>query len=140
MTKADYAEQRLNPQWQKKRLEILSRDNFKCLICESPERTLHVHHSYYIPGRNPWDYPNWSLMTLCKDCHPIGQLHARTEFCDFEFLLEYIAGGSAEVVRELSQEIDAMRCDMRAEPGPAIQAALRELVVIARQTALGIYQ
>ena len=59
----------LKPQWQKKRLEIMSRDEFKCVICGSEEKTLHVHHKYYIKGRKVWDYDNSILETLCCDCH-----------------------------------------------------------------------
>ena len=68
-TKSDYAKDRLNPRWQKKRLEIMKLDDFKCIECESGSKTLNVHHSYYISGRKPWRYPNWSLSTLCEDCH-----------------------------------------------------------------------
>ena len=31
--------------------------------------TLHIHHKYYIKGRNPWEYENDALVTLCADCH-----------------------------------------------------------------------
>jgi 5-methylcytosine-specific restriction endonuclease McrA len=30
---------------------------------------LHVHHKYYIEGRNPWEYSNDALITLCETCH-----------------------------------------------------------------------
>lgn len=32
-------------------------------------RTLHVHHFYYIKNRHPWDYPDNALVTLCDLCH-----------------------------------------------------------------------
>ena len=31
--------------------------------------TLHVHHKYYIEDRNPWEYDENALITLCSDCH-----------------------------------------------------------------------
>lgn len=31
--------------------------------------TLHVHHKYYIEDRNPWEYDDDALITLCSDCH-----------------------------------------------------------------------
>ena len=30
---------------------------------------LHVHHQYYIKGKEPWDYDDSALITLCVDCH-----------------------------------------------------------------------
>ncbi|MDI9366388.1 MAG: hypothetical protein QM541_15955 [Flavobacterium sp.] len=30
---------------------------------------LHVHHTFYQEGKVPWDYPEKSLITLCKYCH-----------------------------------------------------------------------
>lgn len=59
----------LDPRWQKKRLEILERDNFTCTECGDNESTLHVHHSHYKKGAKVWDYNNVSLFTLCENCH-----------------------------------------------------------------------
>lgn len=64
-----YSDLLKDPRWQKKRLEILQRDNFQCRCCESKTKTLHVHHSYYIKGNDPWEYDNAVLLTLCEDCH-----------------------------------------------------------------------
>lgn len=30
-----------------------------------------VHHRRYIAGKEPWDYPDGSLVTLCEECHEI---------------------------------------------------------------------
>lgn len=64
-----YAEKLKDPRWQKKRLEILSRDYFMCKICGDESNTLHVHHKIYEYGKDPWDYDNSLLVTLCADCH-----------------------------------------------------------------------
>lgn len=69
MTKKSYTELLRDPRWQKKRLKILERDNWTCRKCESKEKTLHVHHLYYEYGKNPWEYPDLSLSTLCLECH-----------------------------------------------------------------------
>lgn len=69
MTKSEYAQERKDPRWQRKRLEIMKRDDFECVDCGSKDKTLNVHHAYYISGRKPWHYPNWSLSTLCWECH-----------------------------------------------------------------------
>ena len=64
-----YKEKLKHPKWQKKRLEILQRDDFKCSVCGNDEKTLHVHHKKYIKGRQPWDYGDENFSTLCEDCH-----------------------------------------------------------------------
>lgn len=64
-----YSEKLKHPLWQKKRLQILSRDKFTCKLCKDTEATLHVHHKYYENSFEPWDYPNSALVTLCEHCH-----------------------------------------------------------------------
>ena len=64
-----YSEKLKDPRWQKKRLEIFQRDNFKCQCCRSVEKTLAVHHRWYLNGADPWDYEDEALMTLCEECH-----------------------------------------------------------------------
>lgn len=58
-----------HPAWQRKRLEILKRDDFSCQNCGTKNQTLHVHHKYYEHGKLPWDYPLSALITLCEICH-----------------------------------------------------------------------
>ena len=65
----DYKEQIKSPKWQKKRLEILNRDDFTCQICGAKDHTLHVHHLSYVQGKEIWDYPSENLITLCEFCH-----------------------------------------------------------------------
>jgi hypothetical protein len=64
-----YAEKLKDPRWQKKRLEIMERDEWTCQICGTKEKTLHTHHLLYIKGREPWDYVDPSLQCLCEDCN-----------------------------------------------------------------------
>lgn len=68
-----YAEKLKDPRWQKKRLEILSRDNWSCYWCGDTESTLHVHHTVYV-GENPWDTWDECLLTLCEGCHSVHHL------------------------------------------------------------------
>lgn len=63
----NYSELLKDPRWQKKRLEILERDNWECVLCGDGEKTLHVHHLCY--KKKPWSVKNNHLVTLCKDCH-----------------------------------------------------------------------
>jgi len=61
-----------DPRWQKKRLDILSRDDWACRECGNREKTLNVHHCYYIYGKKPWEYSDDSLITLCEPCHEVA--------------------------------------------------------------------
>lgn len=64
-----YSEKLKDPRWQKKRLEILSRDEFTCQNCHDTKSTLHVHHKNYFAAYDPWDYEVSQLITLCESCH-----------------------------------------------------------------------
>lgn len=66
--KEEYYEKLKDPRWQKKRLQILERDNFTCQFCDDKESTLHIHHKYY-EEIEPWEHDNSALITLCEDCH-----------------------------------------------------------------------
>lgn len=70
----NYSDKLKDPRWQKKRLEILNRDGFKCLACGDTNNTLHVHHCYYVKGRDPWSYGDRALKTLCSQCHDVAHL------------------------------------------------------------------
>lgn len=66
----DYKSKLKNPLWQKKRLEIMQRDGFKCVICNNHNSELHVHHSFYDRNiDNPWEYPDETMITICDNCH-----------------------------------------------------------------------
>ncbi len=82
--KSYYAAKYKHPNWQKKRLEILSRDNFKCLGCDDGNKTLNVHHRIYITGREPWDYHESLLATLCEDCHK--DIHEGEDRCSNDWI------------------------------------------------------
>lgn len=70
MAAKTYSEKLKDPRWQKKRLEILNRDEFSCQKCCDDQSTLHVHHRRYSNEyKEPWDYPNELLVTLCESCH-----------------------------------------------------------------------
>lgn len=67
--RVSYWEKLKDPRWQRKRLEILDRDGWECVVCGAKEKTLHVHHGYYEKGVDPWDARDEVLHTLCEDCH-----------------------------------------------------------------------
>jgi hypothetical protein len=92
----EYKDQLKSPKWQKKRLEVLSRDEFTCKMCGDKETELQVHHMFYKPKAKPWEYPINSLQTLCSNCHT--KLKGR-KFCEvtedggfinpYDFLIKY---------------------------------------------------
>ena len=94
MSKQNYWEKLQHPQWQKRRLEIMEKSGFACSHCETKDVQLNVHHLYYISGREPWQYPDWSLKCLCKNCHK--DRHEKSdELEDGEYeqeMFEYIFG------------------------------------------------
>jgi hypothetical protein len=67
--KTPYQKKLLDPRWQKRRLDILSRDKFTCRVCWDTENTLDVHHKKY--NGNPWEAEDKDLITLCESCHGI---------------------------------------------------------------------
>ena len=69
-----YKDKLKDSRWLAKRQAILARDSFRCAICGS-NNGLNVHHSAYIYGREPWEYDNKYLVTLCHECH--AKLHGK---------------------------------------------------------------
>lgn len=66
-TKSDYSKYLSDPRWQKLRLEVYNRDNWKCTLCGDYVTTLDVHHTIY-KGK-PWEVPIEHLKTVCRHCH-----------------------------------------------------------------------
>ncbi len=64
-----YADLLHDPRWQRKRLQVLDRDGWKCTECGEHESELQVHHRYYAKDRKPWEYEGTALVTLCDPCH-----------------------------------------------------------------------
>ena len=71
----DYSEQLAHPKWQRKRLEILERDNFTCTLCGDTETTLHIHHEKY--GKFAWSVNNKYLKTRCSHCHSLEEYYKK---------------------------------------------------------------
>ena len=67
LTMKTYSEKLKDPRWQRKRLEIMQRDNFACTQCGDAKTTLNVHHWQY--SKEPWDVKNEDLTTVCRSCH-----------------------------------------------------------------------
>ena len=69
-SKDDFFAQYKDPRWQKKRLQIMERDGFKCKSCQAEHIPLNVHHKVpYRANAKPWEYKDDELITICEDCH-----------------------------------------------------------------------
>jgi len=69
----NYSEKLKSPHWQKKRLKILSRDEFTCQYCFDKDTQLQVHHLKY-EGNKPEETNSDYLITLCEDCHTVVEV------------------------------------------------------------------
>ncbi len=116
----DYAEKLKDPKWKDKRLEILKRDGYLCLCCHFNHKVqpykLHVHHLRYLPNREPWEYRDEDLITLCYDCHKMAhmlperrnnQIEIEKYFCD-KFKMNYsnwevLINGDIKKAREINK-------------------------------------
>lgn len=73
-----YEEKLKDRRWQLKRRKILKRDNNTCRFCGKSDMVLDVHHTAYFNYRDPWDYDDHYLITICRNCH-----ESETEYrCD----------------------------------------------------------
>jgi hypothetical protein len=95
-----------DPRWQKKRLQIMERDEFTCCSCQAEHIPLNVHHKVpYRKNTKPWEYKDDELITICEDCHKkitnirreCNELVAR-ETNIVEFALDYL-----DVLRQLNK-------------------------------------
>jgi hypothetical protein len=107
-----YAELLKDPRWQRRRLEILQRDGWRCVECSSARKTLHVDHRRYSRGA-PWEVDDADLQTLCEGCH--GRVTAlRKEVADWV---------ARQSIRELEHIVGLLRAmDCMRHPARAIRA------------------
>lgn len=67
----EYEQQLKTSAWMRKKYEVLARDNFVCskCLCDNLERPIEVHHIHYRPNAMAWEYYDYELVSLCRDCH-----------------------------------------------------------------------
>lgn len=106
---SSYSDRLKDPRWQRKRLETLDSQGWECQKCGSKDDTLHVHHNYYLRGKEPWEYSSEQLTVLCEDCHGeveslIKELHESLSFFslgEIEFIV-----GVANATRNADEDIE----------------------------------
>jgi hypothetical protein len=97
--KKSYLELLKDPRWQKKRLEVMEQNDFKCEECGESKNTLNVHHGYYGKDLMPWEYETTTLHCLCEDCHmmrhdvesDIKYTMSLMRYCQLERVIGYCA-------------------------------------------------
>jgi hypothetical protein len=99
-----YAEKLKDPRWQKKRLEVMQRDDFKCKLCNDKSNTLHVHHKSYQYGKEPWDYELDNFDTLCVPCHELEEF-AKSRLNEFIYKLEVLGYYKHQIVKEFHTNV-----------------------------------
>lgn len=125
--KLTYAEMLKDPRWQKKRLEVMQRDGFRCQHCLSEDRPLQVHHLVYDKDKKPWEYENDQLITLCEDCHQRETEENSDIYGFFKTLvnqfkksklslsvLNYILGQLSEFLYSFNKNEEYDQCDKEA--------------------------
>ncbi len=75
-TPQEYAALWDDPRWQRVRLAILSRDEWRCRLCGTDSGKLSVHHIKYTTEL-PWDESHANLIGICERCHERVR-HCRT--------------------------------------------------------------
>lgn len=89
-----YHEQLKHPLWQKKRLEVMERNGFRCEKCEREDDQLNIHHPFYKRGAMLWQYEPEELMCLCAACHK--DEHAKDE--EIKRLLAFCTHSKGNVI------------------------------------------
>ena len=103
MSKVTYKRKLASPFWQRRRLEIMKRDDFCCRFCGDKEHELHVHHVAYLPNLDPQDYEDQHLLTLCHACHEAEEkLKSEDPFMIGKFL---VSGLSRRQLYALATEL-----------------------------------
>ncbi len=103
-----YYEQLRHPRWQRKRLEVLNRDCWKCQECGTDVSELQVHHGYYAKGKMAWEHPDETLHSLCDNCHEIAEAMlaeiregiGALKFSDLQKLIDWLKTGERPADRE----------------------------------------
>lgn len=72
--KNSYQSQLASEKWNEFSKQIRATRNF-CECCRQANKTLQVHHLFYEPGKNLWEYADGDLLVLCRECHQ--ELHSQ---------------------------------------------------------------
>lgn len=109
----EYSNKLKNPRWQRFRLEVMQRDDFKCCWCGSGDRFLNVHHTKYFKNTDPWDYPLDLMQTLCEGCHGIAHQKIAPENKEYIEMLIVINEDSKSFLTATQTHIDILMASLK---------------------------
>lgn len=113
MAEKTYSEKLLDIRWQKKRVEILVRDKWTCKKCGNGDRTMHVHHNCEYDGRDPWEYPENLLETLCCFCHKGEHPESEKQYAvateEQKILWRLLPEKETEEIKSINSQIESLR-------------------------------
>lgn len=99
--------------WNIRRIQILHRDRYSCVICSST-KNLQVHHSAYDNKLNYWEYQDSYLHTLCASCH--SHVHNKRSLSSFYSKKRLPKmGGMYDIYRLLTKSFLKKGVDYRTE-------------------------
>lgn len=128
-----YADKLRDPRWQRKRLFILARDDWRCVLCGEATETLMVHHRSYLRGKEPWDYPEAMLCTLCEYCHASEhEDRQRAEKCLVSSMYE--SGAFAPQIHELGMLFTQCNVVFSQDEWRALLDEFLSVLALARKT------
>lgn len=74
---ADYQKLLRDPRWAEFSDEVKSRKGNVCEVCGDDDVKLEVHHLGYKEDHLPWEYEDYEVAVVCRDCH--ADFHKRAD-------------------------------------------------------------
>ncbi len=102
---SSYASLMSDPRWIQKSNEIKERDGYQCKCCKS-DNSLSVHHLFYEYGMMPWEYPDYSMITVCVMCHAMLTKH-RNCYKDLKRVFA-LSGFGSKAIHRLAQAFSSV--------------------------------
>lgn len=102
----EYMEQLRDPRWQRVRLGVLERANWRCEGCGVSDENLQIHHGYYEREALPWEYPEKALFVLCDGCHERAEAERKKIYRELGGLAPWHHKHALSLLRELKLALD----------------------------------
>ena len=109
----DYSKRLKDPRWQRKRLDVMERDNFTCRDTGATDEPLNVHHCWYAKG-GPWETPSEYMLTLTEEAHERRQ---QTEARAKQALGGIMASLPPAELEKLTNQLEEARYDADTQGG-----------------------
>lgn len=135
-----------DPRWQKKRLEIMNRDDFTCLLCSDKETSFNIHHKAYRANTSPWDYEDSNFQTLCEHCHAaveeLKKINATAIICakslhetvDNTIILTLVVSNEhARFVKIYIYNLDVKKVIAEIKPGADNDEKFKDLLLLSNK-------